>query len=136
MLMHHASTILDDVKVWLTIEAEPLVLSNASSQQGTRERIHYPEILSEVLDSVANTALLTIEKILCCHARQRSSSLAKRSGQQHSLLLNDQEIIEQWRQRATAAFKFVQGESTRAAKPLDFGLRQLSLVVRTPRSTF
>jgi len=120
----------DDVKKWLTVEAEPLFLSYASSQQVIQEHINYPDIISGVLDCVANTALLTIDKILrfLCHARLRSSSLAGRSRQQQletSQLLNDPEIIEKWRQRAITAFKFVQGKSKLAAKPLDFGLRQV-----------
>ena len=130
LLMHKASTMFDDVKKWLTVEAEPLFLSYASSQQVIQEHINYPDIISGVLDCVANTALLTIDKILrfLCHARLRSSSLAGRSRQQQletSQLLNDPEIIEKWRQRAITAFKFVQGKSKLAAKPLDFGLRQV-----------
>lgn len=130
MLMHKASTIFDNVKKWLTVEAEPLFLSNASSQQVVQEHINYPDLLSGVLDCVANTTLLTIDKILrsLCDARLRSSSLAGQSRQQRlgtNQDLDDPEIIERWSQRAITAFKFVQGESTLAAKPLDFGLRQI-----------
>jgi hypothetical protein len=118
------------VKRWLSIEAEPLFLSYAPSQQVIQENINYPDILCGVLDCVVNTALLTIDKILrsLCHARLRSSSLAGQSRQQpleSSQLLDDPEIVERWQQRAITAFRFVQRESTLAAKPLDFGLRQI-----------
>lgn len=121
---------LDDVKKWLTVEAEPLFLSYASSQQVVQEHINYPDIVSGVLDCVANTAVLTIDKIMrsLCHLMLRSSSLAGRSGQQGlgtSQLLDDAEIMARRRQRAITAFKFVQGESRLAAKPLEFGLRQI-----------
>ena len=128
LLMCKACTIFDNVKRWLTVEAEPLFLSNGSSQQAFKEHIDYPDIIAGVLDCVANTALLTIDKILRSHAKLRSSSLAGRSMQEQletSQLLDDPEIIQQWRQRAITAFEFVKGESELAAKPLDFGLRQV-----------
>lgn len=121
---------LDDVKRWLRVEAEPLFLSSTSPQQVIRKHIDYPDIISGVLDCVANTAMLTIDKILriLCQARLRSSSLTERSKQQQldiSQLLDGPEAIERWRQRAVTAFNFVQGESTLAAKPLEFGLQQI-----------
>jgi hypothetical protein len=130
LLMHKVSMMLEDVKKWLTVEAEPLFLSYASSQQVIKEHINYPDIISGILDCVANTALLTMDKILrfLCHARLRSSSLAGQIRQQQletSHLLDNPENIERWRQRAITAFNFVQGESELAAKPLEFGLRQI-----------
>lgn len=128
-LLHQASEMSDVVKKWITAEAEPLFLSNASSQRVFQGYIEYPDVVSGVLDCVANTALLAIGNILrfLCHARLRSSGLPGRS-EQHRLetspLLDSQETIEQQRQRARTAFEFVQGESELAAKPLDFGLRQ------------
>jgi hypothetical protein len=130
MLMDKASTMLNDVKRWLIVEAEPLFLSYVSSQEVIQEHINYPDIIAGVLDCVANTAVLTIDKILrsLCHARLQSSSPLGRRGRQHleiSQLLDDPKIIERRRQRAIAAFKFVQGECQLAAKPLEFGLRQI-----------
>jgi hypothetical protein len=115
----------DDVRKWLTVEAEPQFLSYTSSQQVLQEHINYPDIVSGVLDCVAHTALITIDKILrfLCYTRLRSSSLAGRRRQ----LLDDPVIIELWRQRAITAFKFVQGESELAAKPLAFGLQQFQI---------
>ncbi len=120
----------DDVKTWITVEAEPLFTSNASSQPFKQGHIEYPDIISGVLDCVANTALLTIDNILrfLYHAKLRSSSLPGRSRQDRletSQLLDSQETIEKRRQRAMTAFKFVRGQSELAAKPLDFGLRQI-----------
>jgi hypothetical protein len=61
MLLHRVSTMLDNVKKWLTVEAEPLF---TTSQQGIQEQIVYPDIVVGALDCVANTALLTINRIL------------------------------------------------------------------------
>lgn len=88
------------------------------------------DVPSLVLARVANTALLTIGNNLrfLNHARLRSSSLPGPSTQHRletSKLLEDQETIEQRRQRSMIAFKFVQVESEFAAKPRDFGLRQV-----------
>lgn len=128
--MHKAIKISDDLKEWITAEAEPLFLSNASSQRVIPGQIEYPDLISGVLDCVANTALLTIGNVLrlLCHARLRSSSLPGLSTPhwlEISKLLDDQETIKQRRQRAMRAFSFVQGQSELAAKPLDFGLRQV-----------
>ena len=130
LLIQKASKISNDVKKWITAEAEPLFLSSSSSHRVIRGHIEYPDLISGVLDCVANTALLTISNILCflCHARRRSSSLpGKHASHQleFSQLLDNQETIEQWRQRAVTAFNFVQGQSEFAAKPLAFGLQQI-----------
>ena len=129
-MIHKASKMSDDVKKWITTQAEPLFLSNSSSHQVIQGHVEYPDLISAILDCVANTALLTISNILrfLCHARLRSSSLPGQQRQSHleaSQLLDDQETIEQWRQRAMTAFGFVQGKSEFAAKPLAFGLQQV-----------
>ena len=129
-LLRKASKISDDVKNWITAEAEPLFLSSVSSQPVNQRRIDYPDVISGVLDCVANTALLTIDNILrfLCHAKLLSSRFPDGSRQHHlefSQLLDNQETIKQRHQRAMTAFEFVQGESELAAKPLDFGLRQI-----------
>ena len=129
-LMHKASTMSDDVKRWMTGEAEPLFLSNALLQQNIHGHIEYPDIISGVLDCVANMALLTLRKVLrsLCHARQRWSTLPEQTGQPplvSSELLDDAGTIEQRRRRAIIAFDFVRENSYLAAKPLEFGLRQV-----------
>ena len=129
-LMHKASTMSDDVKKWITTEAEPLLLSNASSQQNTQGHIEYLDIISGVLDCVANMALLTLGKILrsLCHAQLRWSTTPEQTKQlqlESNMLPNDPETIKQRRQRAITAFDFVRGKSYLAAKPLEFGLRQV-----------
>ena len=124
-----ASKLLNDLKAWLTVEAELLFLSYDSAQ-GADEQVHYPDIIFGVLDCVANTALLVIDKILrsLCLSRLQASSGPGRSFQkqlqlQAKQLLEDPEIIERRRQRVKRAFEFVKEESEYAAKPLDFGLR-------------
>lgn len=126
--MQKALTLLGNVKRYRTLEAEPLLLSYALSQKVDQERIGYPDVISGVLDCVANTALLTIDKILrsLCNLRLQSFRLVAEGREQqlkNGQLLDDLEIVEQWRQRAVAAFNFVHSESIIAAKPLAFGLR-------------
>jgi hypothetical protein len=133
VLIQKASTMLTDVNKLLKVEAEPLFVSYTSSLQLIQGQINYPDVISGVLDCVANTALLTIDKILrfVHHSRLRSSSLAGRRRPQRleiGQLLDDPATIEQWRRRATTAFKFVHGESRLAAKPLDLGLRQIQSI--------
>jgi hypothetical protein len=129
LLMQRASTMSEDVNRWLKFEAEPLFLSYTSSLQVLQGQINYPDIISGVLDCVANTALLNIDKVLRSlrHAKLQSSSLAGRSRQQRleaTQHLDRPNNSERWRQRAMTAFRFVQGESILAAKPLRFGLGQ------------
>ena len=127
--MLKAFKLSDDLKKWITAEAESLFFSNASSQRVIQGHMKYPDIISGVLDCVVNTALLTIGNMLrlLYHTWLRSNNLPGRSGQcwlETSQLPDSQEILEQRRQRAMAAFPFVQGKSAIAATPLDFGLRQ------------
>ena len=129
-LIQKLSMIFDGVKKWITAEAEPLLLSNATSQQILRGHLEYSDVISGVLDCVANVALLTIGRLMrsLCRARSRSSSLPGRP-RPHQLdtsqPLGDRETIEQRRQRAMTAFEFVRERSELAAKPLEFGLQQV-----------
>ena len=118
----------DNVKKWIMAEAEPLFLHNPSTQPIIRRHMEYPDIISGVLDCVANMTLLTLGKILrfLCNARLQWSILPEQTKQYQlecSELLDDAETIEQRRQRVTKAFDFVQRKSYLAAKPLEFGLR-------------
>ena len=154
-LMRKVSRMSNDVKKWITVEAKPLLsprsqgrilswdstshrpLDLPNSASGRKEcgilpneEIEYPDIIAGVLDCVAHTALITMSKIFrfLYHVRLRSSSLAGQSRQfplETCQLPENQATIEQYRQRALKAFEFVQGKSAIAAKPLDFGLRQI-----------
>ena len=129
ILILKSYTISANVKKWLVLEAEPLFLWHRSSHQVTHENIYYPDIISGILDCVAHKALLTIDKFLrfLFNLRIKSSKFFGPDGHQQETdqFLDDDETIERWRQRTSAAFRFVQGESEIAAKPLDFGLRQM-----------
>ena len=116
LLMLEAYTKFQQVQKWLTIEAEPLFLTHGPL---SREQINYSDIISGVLDCVANTALLTLNKILrsLCRSRQKHSET--------EMYLEDPDIMRRREKRAMAAFEFVRGESILAAKPLEFGMRQM-----------
>ena len=127
-LIHTASTMSDNVKNWIAAEAEPLFLSNVSTQPIIRRHVEYPDVISGVLDCVANMTLLTLGQVLrfLCNARRQWSILPEQTKQyqlEGSELLDDAETIEQRRQRVTTAFDFVQRKSHLFAKPLEFGLR-------------
>ena len=126
--IHTASAMSDNVKKWITAEAEPLFFPNTSAQPIIRRHMEYPDILSSVLDCVANIALLTLGKVLrfLCDTRPQWSTLPEQTKQYQlecSEFFEDVETLEQRRQRATTAFEFVQRKSYLHAKPLEFALR-------------
>jgi hypothetical protein len=126
LLIRKATAMLNDVKNWLIFEAEPLFLSYSSSPQGLQEHINYPDLLSGVSDCASNTALITIDRILrsLCNAKMVSSILMGENFEV-SEQFDAPEIVEGWKRRAVSAFEFVKGKSVIAAKPLDFGIRQI-----------
>ena len=136
LLIQKAISMLTDVTTWLQLKAEPYFMSNtltycAPTMDYKEENINYPDILIGVLDCVANTAILAIERLLrhLCLARLRScgSAMGPSGPKERGLpwLSDDPERMEQRYQRAVSAFDFVKAESTLAAKPLEFGLQQV-----------
>ena len=132
LLLQRISNLFYNVKNWLTLEAEPHYLPyDASSSQFIDEYIIYPDIISGVLDSVANTALLILDRMYCSlySVKLEESSVVESRSELHQWLrnerlLDDPEDAEWRRLRIIRAFEFVRQESTLAAKPLEFGLRQ------------
>ena len=127
-LIRKASTKFDDMKEWLANEAEPVFLGR-SPQETVETYVHYPDMLCAVVDAVANTVLLILDKSFCFLSQitLQSSSQARtstRQGFEKKQLLSDSENAER-RQRVTMAFDFVQGECPLAAKPLLFGLQAI-----------
>jgi hypothetical protein len=85
----------------------------------------YPDVIAGVVDCVANTALLTLDKMICfLYHGNLPSGMPPSSTNLHHSDSEDQRTIQTWHQRAVCAFEYVRGESTIAAKPLEFGLRQ------------
>ena len=136
LLIQKAIRMLTNVTNWLYLEAEPYFMSNTltyvTPTRGYKEeQINYPDVLIGVLDCVANTAILAIERLLrrLCLARIQSCGSAMESSWPKDLglpwLSDDPERMKQRYQRAISAFDFVKAESTLAAKPLEFGLRQV-----------
>lgn len=136
ILIDRAFSMFTNVNNWLQIKAEPYFTSNTltsltpTTYYGA-EHINYPDVLIGVLDCVANTALLAIEKLLrrLCLARLRSCGSAMGSSwpKDRGLpwLSDDPEPMRLRHQRAISALDFVKAESTLAAKPLEFGLQQV-----------
>ena len=129
-LIHRASTTFVGVQKWLTLAPKPVPYSLAPTHNTLPDYVKYLDILAAVSDCVANTALLAIDKILrfLHHARQSSPSLVAWQDVPQVQTDNtsaDPTTVEGWHQRAVSAFGFVRGESLIAAKPLDFGLREV-----------
>lgn len=111
-----------EVQHWLEFEAEPHFSTNRSLHVLSGEPITYPDILSAVLDCVAHKTLIVLDQALRMSIQVRS-----RLDEDHmlqvlppnALLLNESAMVEMWHQRTVTAFKYVQGESELAAKPLD-----------------
>ncbi len=136
LLIQKAISMLTNVTNWLHLKAEPYFMSNTltyctPTMDCEGEHIDYPDILIGVLDCVANTAILAIERLLrrLCLARLRSCGSAMGPSWPRELglpwLADDPGHMKQRCQRAISAFDFVKAESTLAAKPLEFGLRQV-----------
>ena len=136
LLIQKAISMLTNVTNWLHLKAEPYFISNTliyctPTMDYEEGYINYPDILIGVLDCVANTAILAIERLLrrLCLARLQScgSVMGASWPKERELpwLSDDPERMKQRYQRAISAFDFVRAESTLAAKPLEFGLRQV-----------
>lgn len=113
----------DEVQSWLTMELEPLFFSTNPSLM---EHIIYPDIISAILDSVANTAMATLYNIVESLLRVLDKDSLPFPDRDD--FLKKKIIMERCRARALAAYEFVKGESALAAKPLDFGLRQIQAI--------
>ena len=127
---------LTNVINWLHLKAEPYIKSNTltyctPTMDYEEEHVNYPDVLIGVLDCVANTAILAIERLLrrLCLAKIQSCSsvMGPNWPKEHGLpwLSNDPEHIKPRCRRAMSALDFVKAESTLAAKPLEFGLQQV-----------
>ena len=136
LLIQKAISMLTNITNWLHLKAEPYFMSNTltyctPTMDCEGGHIDYPDVLIGVLDCVANTAILAIERLLrrLCLARLRScgSAMGPSCPKECRLtwLSDDPEHMKQHYQRAISAFDFVKAESTLAAKPLEFGLRQV-----------
>lgn len=128
-LVFEALGLLNDLQTFTKVDFESQFLPCESSSEAiVRSRNTYPDLVLGVLDSVAHAAMLPAQKILryiYYKAQQIYPQSELLSEIEPVLKLIDFEIIGQWRQRAVAALEFVQGESTLAAKPLEFGIQQL-----------
>lgn len=138
LLIDRALSMLTDVNNWLQAKAEPYFTPNTMTPLTLptyygAEHINYPDVLIGILDCVANTAILAIEKLLrsVCLARLRSCGSATGSSwpKERGLpwLSDDPEHMRRRHQRAVSALDFVKAESTLAAKPLEFGLQQVQM---------
>ena len=136
ILIEKALSMLTNINNWLQLKAEPYFMSNTltaltPTTYHAAEHIYYPDVLTGVLDCVANTAILAIEQLLrrLCLARLRScgSAMGSSRPKERGLpwLSDDPEYMRRRHQRAKSALDFVKAESTLAAKPLEFGLQQV-----------
>ncbi|TVY19765.1 hypothetical protein LARI1_G002605 [Lachnellula arida] len=126
LLIEKAIIMLNGIKSWLTLEAEHLFLSSSSSSPGLQEYINYQDLLVGIVDCVANTALVTIDRILrSLYNAKMVSSVLMGESLGLGVEFDGPEVVEGWRRRAVSAFEYVKGESVIAAKPLDFGVRQI-----------
>ncbi|TGO37641.1 hypothetical protein BHYA_0092g00240 [Botrytis hyacinthi] len=107
--------ICSKMKVWLSCGVEPHIFPNPRDTTGAT--VQYSDPIAGVVDCVANTTLLTLDKVIC--------SLYHGSMATHAVdTFDDPEVVEGWYRRAIKAYDFVQKESTVAAEPLGIGLRQ------------
>ncbi|KAK0510943.1 hypothetical protein JMJ35_006495 [Cladonia borealis] len=136
LLIQKAVSMLTNVTNWLHLKAEPYFMSNTltyltPTMDYEEAHINYPDVLIGVLDCVANTAILAIERLLrhLCLARPQPcyNSMGPSWPQERGWpwLSDDPEQMKPRCRRAISALNFVKAESTLAAKPLEFGLQQV-----------
>ena len=136
LLIEKAISMLTNVANWLHFKAEPYIMSNTSTHcSPTMDheggQINYPDVLIGVLDCVANTAILAIERLLrrLCVVRQGHCGTATVSScpkeRELHWISNDPVQMKSRCRRAISALDFVKAQSTLAAKPLEFGLQQV-----------
>ncbi|KAF7950163.1 hypothetical protein EAE96_007458 [Botrytis aclada] len=113
------------MKAWLSSGVEPHIYPNQWDTEGTT--VQYSDPIAGVVDCVANTTLLTLDRVIC--------SLYHGIMATHAFdTFDDPEIVEGWYRRALVAYDFVQGESTLAAGPLEIGLREFQSSSLKPRA--
>jgi hypothetical protein len=110
-LIEQASEIMDAIQKWLSV-AEEFFQHHASRNPVAP----YPNVLSGVMDCVAHTTLDAVHKI------RQSLYMRLDPG---APVLNESTVLE-WRRRSISSFQHVKAESETAAKPLEFGIRQIS----------
>ncbi|KAI9640599.1 hypothetical protein NHQ30_010898 [Ciborinia camelliae] len=126
ILMDKALKMSSNMKVWLRCEVEPHIFSTYLGS--TTAHIEYPDMVAAVVDCVANTTLLTLDKIICL--------LHHRSITAHAVdTFDSPESVESCYRRALKAFEYVRSESTLAARPLGIGLRQFQFSDPKPLPT-
>ncbi|KAM3066962.1 hypothetical protein ACMFMG_007106 [Clarireedia jacksonii] len=114
-LMHRAWKSYDNMVSWLHCSFDPHCALGASRASPKSSR--YSDVIAGVVDCVANTALLMLDKMICFLYYGNMPS-------ERSPNPEDRRTIKIWHQRAVCAFEYVRGQSTIAAKPLEYGLRQ------------
>lgn len=132
LVMHKADKIFSDVQRWLFVEFAPLLVPSHTPTKANdvqEQHIPYPDIVAGVLDCVAHTSLIALQKILrSCYRTRQNAPQGDCQNAISQLFEKDTVSTERWMQRAVTSFEFVKGESTLAAKPLAFGLRQIENV--------
>ncbi|KAG9230099.1 hypothetical protein BJ875DRAFT_166932 [Amylocarpus encephaloides] len=120
-LVQRVFCLLHGLKEWRQDELGRGVLEQCAVGDG-----QYPDIVVAVSDTVGNSMLCSLDRILrsLCSPKARSfvSPELRRLIEQ---ALDDTATTFAWRQNAIAAFKTVQTRSPVAAKPLEMGVEQL-----------
>ncbi|KAB8293772.1 hypothetical protein EYC80_009257 [Monilinia laxa] len=123
ILTNKTHRMYSNMKIWLHHAVEPHLISTPSNT--THDTIKYPDTIAGVVDCVANTTLLTLDKLLCLLYHGNIST--------HPInTLASPATVENWYRRASTAFEFVQTESTFAAKPLGIGISQFQSSIPKP----
>lgn len=125
ILSHRIREVMHNIAQFMALEAEPIFSFSRTYGTLSEQAMRYPDVVAGVVDCVANTGLLTLEKLLeSLDQERRNFSDPNHIQQTVSQSLSSGSMIRlQRRQRIKTAFEFVKSESTLAAKPLDFGLR-------------
>ena len=116
-LIQRAENLFEGIQTLIVVELGPLLNREAD--------IVYPDLIAGVQDCVAHTALMSLNGMLRTFRKTRLNN-----NEDESVSGGNDDVgnIRAWRQRALRAYEYVREQSISAAKPLDFGLRQIQQI--------
>lgn len=94
LLLQNACALLLNVRTWLSVGAEALFFSDDYAQGRVGGGVEYADIIAGVVDCVANTALLTLNKMVWSLYRARAKAGTTIAAEQSRQLLETQQLLD------------------------------------------
>ena len=126
LIILEASELITRFNRFISTALEPSFVARSSSALSTQCGLQYENVVLGVLDCVSNSSLVTLYRIVQQSRQLQTQFLpVGKMADWVQLIAVSGNIIGEREARALSAFHFVCGESRFAAKPLEFGIRQM-----------